>query len=425
MSVLSRRSLLAALLAFAMLLLGVPAAHAADQLVYTGNAAATRAHIVGNLVTSGPTSYSSIHTPHMGVARDNTLARAEITGLLEVGALSTSTATAATLAGKRVTATTTIADVSLLGGIITAEAVKTTATGTTALLGGKAQFASDTELVNLRVAGQALPLKVKPNTKITIPGVAQVVLNESVTQYASDRTGQISGTAVKVTLLKEIAGGAIGSTIELGYANAGISTDGTAPGEPVGGHGYSTKASANVLGIAKVLSGPTALQVLHFGGTGGQDLSNSLLRVNLPGTLGYVAATNTTVNGIRSNETSRATVANHVADVNLLNGLIRAEAIYSQAEASKAAGGDTIVKTGKSDLIGLTIAGTRIPVNVPANTTIPVPGVGKVVLNSQVVTPTGITVVGALVVIDTSGLGVPVGARVELGVANAWVTEAG
>ena len=67
------------------------------------------------------------------------------------------------------------ADVDLLGGLITADAVDTTST--TTFTGTDFETNSYTQFVNLKISNFDVPINIARNFTLTIPGVAKVVLN--------------------------------------------------------------------------------------------------------------------------------------------------------------------------------------------------------------------------------------------------------
>ena len=69
-----------------------------------------------------------------------------------------------------------------------------------------------------------------------------------------------------------------------------------------------------------------------------------------------------------------------IAGVSLLNGLITAQAIETTATATINSAGD-VRRNGGTRLIGVKIGDQRIPINVAKNTAIVIPGVLKVVIN--------------------------------------------
>jgi hypothetical protein len=69
-----------------------------------------------------------------------------------------------------------------------------------------------------------------------------------------------------------------------------------------------------------------------------------------------------------------------IANVELLNGLITAQAIETKATATINAAGE-VRRNGGTRLIGVKIGDQRIPINVAKNTGIVIPGVVKVVIN--------------------------------------------
>ena len=79
------------------------------------------------------------------------------------------------------------ANVRLLGGLITADAVETDVS-TVGRADGSIVFTGSTKLVGIKIAGVDLPAKIPKNYSVTIPGVANVSLN-----YHS--TGKLGTTA--------------------------------------------------------------------------------------------------------------------------------------------------------------------------------------------------------------------------------------
>jgi hypothetical protein len=69
-----------------------------------------------------------------------------------------------------------------------------------------------------------------------------------------------------------------------------------------------------------------------------------------------------------------------IAGVDLLDGLITANAIETEATATINGAGD-VSRTGRTRFVGVKIGDQRIPLNVPRNTAIEIPGVLRVVVN--------------------------------------------
>jgi hypothetical protein len=147
-----------------------------------------------------------------------------------------------------------------------------------------------------------------------------------------------------------------------------------APANSVSGEAFGV--SVNVAGIRV---GPTPHVVLP---PDGGMVRDELLNLAVPNvatstTLGVV-----TTGSIGPNSASAQSSAT-VEQLDLLNGVVRAEAVV--AMSSSTANGSTATSTGEgSTLIGLSISGsTPVDVTPPPNTTIPILG-GAVILNEQI-----------------------------------------
>jgi hypothetical protein len=128
--------------------------------------------------------------------------------------------------------------------------------------------------------------------------------------------------------------------------------------------------------------------------------SNSTAGVTLS-KLASVGVINTDVTGTTMGDGVKVVSHAKTANVSLLGGLIQVDAVDTTATAS---GNSTSAPSGNasSSLLGLTIAGKKYPVNVPANTTVGIPGVATVTLNANATkaTDTGAVTIGAGVVVS-------------------------
>lgn len=412
---------LAAVVALLATLAPAPAGAAITNQVLTGTAGVTQVKGVDGLVESGMTSASFLSTPDTGQTASNALADVDVAGLVHATAVSTKISTTSVTGGKKIDSTAHLANLSLLGGRIVVNAVDTTST--VSIVDGIATPSGGTRLAGISIAGTTLPIDIGKNFTVDLPGIARVTLNYSQGANTSDATAVQSNAGILVTLLSAIGTHPAGTTILVTPTQASAGLPNTPLGVGIGGSGYTTQVSANVLGLVNVISGPTARATMPPGGTAGKDVTNNTVGVNVPQVLTTGLLSNT-VNGSVAPTASRSTVTSKVAAVNVLNGLIRADAVVSKAEAYKAAG-QPIELRPSATLVNLVIAGQAIPVTVAPNTTLNVAGLGQVVLNQQVRTATGLTVRALVVKVGTAGLGLPLGTTVELGVANAWVGSQG
>lgn len=128
--------------------------------------------------------------------------------------------------------------------------------------------------------------------------------------------------------------------------------------------------------------------------------SNSTAGVTV-GKLASVGVIKTDVTGTAMGDGVKVVSHAKTANVSLLGGLVQVDAVDTTATAS----GDSTHKPSgntSSTLVGLTIAGKKYPVNVPANTTVGIPGVATVTLNASATktTDTGAVTLGAGVVVS-------------------------
>src|SRR5712692_3775814 len=150
-----------------------------------------------------------------------------------------------------------------------------------------------------------------------------------------------------------------------------------APANSVSGEAFGVSVKASVSG-AEVTVGPTPHVVLP---PDGGMVSDRLVRIAVPN-----AATSSTLEVVTTGSIGPATATAQssatVEQANLLNGVVRAEAVVAMSTST--ANGSTATSTGEgSTLIGLSINGTPVDVTPPPNTTIPIPG-GAVILNEQI-----------------------------------------
>jgi len=415
----ARRLLLALVAILSMVGVGLvampPAAQAAVPLQYAGSAGGTLVRALGGAVRSDLTSSSAINGTTYPKAQVNTLASADVlNGLAQVGAIDTAmTATdpggVGTIAGSARTA-----NVSLLGGAITVEAIRT---DITAHHDGAADIDGEvnTTFVGLEIGDADIPIDVPRGFGITIPGVASVVLNTSkTTKVGGELT--VTGAAITVTLLGAYGESPIGTTIQVNPVDASFKPLIPTNATPVSGYAYGTFVYAGAPPLVRAISGTTASQGMPPGGTAGYPLTNSTAAVELP-RIASVGAVESTCQATSVPITLDATCSNKAARLNLLNGLIKAEAITAVAHLTKDAGG-VITKDPSSVIANLRILGIPIKLQADATTKVTLPGVLTITFNAQAVTATGVTVTGLQVVLGAPLLGLPAGAVIEVAKAN-------
>ncbi len=114
----------------------------------------------------------------------------------------------------------TLESVNLLNGLITADAVL--AFASSAVENGTASSnAEGSQLANLVVNGVAMPTDVAPNTRISLPGVGYVVLNEQTLSGDGVSTSGITVNMVRVVLQDPLTGVTTGEIV-VGSATSSV-----------------------------------------------------------------------------------------------------------------------------------------------------------------------------------------------------------
>ncbi|KQV73991.1 hypothetical protein ASC61_02635 [Aeromicrobium sp. Root344] len=378
---------------------------------YYGAAGGTYVRVLGSTVISDPTAASSISGTTYPNQQSNNVASAEVGTLVRAGAVTSSVDV--TKVGTTVTETAKAqtANVSLLNGLIKVNALKTVthATRTGTVLAGD----SDTELVGVAIKGKNIPLDVDNNFGVDIAGIASIILNEKKVEVVGGKI-TVTGSALKVKLLKAYEGSPIGTTITVNPTTASLSPS-QSTATPVGGFAYGTYAKVNVGTSIKVISGTSALAATPQGSTFGYDIYNRTAQLNVPLVL-QVGAIQSVANSISGASTADVTHSNETAGVNVLNGLIRADAIKVSARSQKFSPG-VRTNTAKTELVNLIIGGKKIALDPAVNTTTTIPKIVKVVINEQTIDAWSSKVVGLHVTLLSPRSGLTTGAEIYVAVA--------
>ena len=382
--------------------------------IFTGSAGGSKVNAVNGTVTSDLTAQSGINTSKPGVTNSNEVLDANVLNLVTAGVIDTSVSSSTPPGGgQEVTSHARTANVSLLGGAITAKAVDTIATAIYTT-DGQSQFSINTTFVDLIVGGNPIPVNVRPNFGINIPGLASVTLNAQYAQHSANGT-TVDADGLVITLLKGVGNSPLGTVIQLNPIYAAVGQK-SASQHNLAGYGYATKITSNVGSSIKVNAGPSAEETMPPTGTQGKDLTNSTAAVNL-GTAAQVKAISTTVNGTEVPDHSDGTVTVRLAKVNLLGGLIKADALTGVAHVS-IDGSSLPVSTESTSLVNLVIGGQAIPINVSPNTVINLAGIAQITINQQAASY-GVSFVRVLdIKLLVAKYGLPAGAEIEVGTAE-------
>jgi hypothetical protein len=397
-----------------MLVQAAPALAKASEIGFNAEAYGTQV-LVGTTVQSGRSAASSLAcTSTVGVEHTNSAASVGVPIVLSTGTIDTSAASESNATGVDSTGTSTIQNVSLLNGLVGATAVDSVST-TSRDTATKALSTSSagTQFVGLNVLGLPITGTPAPNTKITLPGVGYVELNQQ-TSHVNQKAGKaglkVIAIHVDVTLSTPLA--PVGTQIFVGYASSGL-------GGPVVGllDGLAFGASANVANT--ILAGEAFPEALACFGTEGVTKTNSGAAVSLPGIATSGTVTDT-AEGVAGHKNAMVHMTSTIEGLNLLSSILTATAISADVSAS----GNAPTLTDNSSFLGLTVAGfPAIGDNVAPNTKLSLAGLGTLYLHRVFKEANKITVimVELVVTVPSNPLGLALGTTVKVGFARAGI----
>ena len=132
-----------------------------------------------------------------GKTRTNNIAGLGVGKIVTIGTGDTTAFGGPNATGASAKTTAKVQSLRLLNGLITASIV--TAAAEEKVVNGRHSRSTDgTSFVGLKVLGVSLPLKVPANTKITLPSLGYVILNEQIVPSTGGRT-QVNGVHIKIT----------------------------------------------------------------------------------------------------------------------------------------------------------------------------------------------------------------------------------
>jgi hypothetical protein len=383
----------------------------ATEMGFVGTAFGTEV-TVASTVKSGRSAESTLGcTDKTGVTHSNSVASVGLPGILTSGTVTTSAASEQTSSGPASASSATTEGASLLGGLVSATAVESVSTTARSQRTHKfSSSAAGTEFLGLKVAGVPISGTPAPNTKLTLPGVGYVELNQQTGHAYAHKAGlTVIGIHVVVDLSTPLA--PLGTQIIVSDATSTL-------GGPVTGllSGVAYGASANVANT--IIAGREFPESLGCLGTGGVARTNTGVSIGIPGilTTGTVADT---VEGSTTATKASGEASSTVQGVNLA-GLVKATAIKADVTGT----GNPPVGTNHSTFLGLSVTGfPGITDNVPPNTKLSLAGLGTLWLNRQTVTSHKITVIMVQldVTVPTNPLGVQPGTVVNIASAPVGV----
>lgn len=402
--------------------LTVPAqpAQAADiKYSYAARTGGTHVKIFDGTVNSEVTAQSSVTGGADSATSTNSTESAKVADLLRIGGIETETTAKVAATSTTLTSFARTAGVNLLKGLIKVDAVETNVS-TTGRADGSDSFTADTKLLGISIVGVNLPVRIPKNYSVKIPGVAAISLNVQLHNKVDGIVSTV-GWAIGVTLIKPRDGYSAGTRILVNPVNQYLGEVKPTTGAKLYGTAYGTRAQVDAGSSVQVLSEPTAYIATPPDSSKGQTLRNQTLGVNVPGllTTGAVTSTTYSTKDLFGNAVVRNT--NEIARLNILSGLIRADAIEVSAAGTMQDGKWT--SRMRTTFVNLVVAGRKIPIDVGKNTVINVARLGEVAINLQQKNASNAAnrIYGIRITLGTKRAGLPVGAVIEIGVATTII----
>lgn len=321
--------------------------------------------------------------------------------------------------------TSKIVDLNALDGLITADGIKAVAetkAGRNKIL----STAGGSHFVNLRIAGQKVPVDIASGSRRNLPGIGHVEIKR-VTRSGNGT----SSSGIQVEMLRIVVTRSnsfdlpIGAEIVVAHAKSGFVR--RQPVVEVGGSAYASTSKTSSLSLRNN-TGRSAAIYMGCGGTQGRTRSNNINLLDVPGVLNAGTGRTTAFGGKTSSGTLAKTTAT-VENLNLLDpdgpgvlpGLVTADLVRAVAKSSYGSGGGTASSQG-SRFVNLMVAGVPIAADVPPNTRANLPGLGFVrlyqrTLNSGASGASASVQMIHLFVTESNDFGLPI--NTELIIASA------
>jgi len=310
----------------------------------------------------------------------------------------------------------------VLGGAITATVVKAQA-NSAASAGSATSNETGSQLAGLVVAGTPVAALPSPNTRLTLPGLGYVILNEVIGPANNIKSSSgATLTHVYVNMIHvyvdtaNTLGVKVGTEIVVGSAYSSF----TIPPAPfqVNPTAYSLYASG-VNGNLHATSGPWSIASV---GCNALSDTNRLATASTP-----VGSAGAMVDAVSASELTTSTTAaakSSTGSVNLLKGLIAGQSLVSTASVKRS--GASFTRTAAFTFASLVVGGASIAASVAPNTRVNLPGLGYAIVNAQ----SGTTANGGaaeevngvlIYVTSTNAYNLPIGAQIVIAHAHAAI----
>ena len=339
-----------------------------DKFVHGGNAYGVKVQVGGLLVVTpqvsadigscfGNTS-NGAHKTALSLNIPNILSSDSVDSHVETGKSSDGTSTFTR-------STETIQNVNLLGGLIHATTLK--ALSEVRYTDGSGfSFRNGSSVVGLTINGKSINGAQAPNTKIDLPGIGFVVVNEQKRNVKSDFASQeVNLIHVHVTNAGNPLGLQLGTDITVAHAFASLTTP-----LPIGGrvNGTASGIYYRLGNVVKIGQNPHA-SIPCLGGTSTANLAT----LSVPSIVSAQTMATTATGTLGPTKTVGETTAT-IQSVNLLNGLVTGTAIKAVAHGEFDGTNYTFNSNGST--LFVSVAGVPV-LNIQPNTTIQIPTLGR------------------------------------------------
>jgi hypothetical protein len=404
-------------------------------LTLTGEAYGTFA-IVGRTAKSDKTAPVNVGGPctfndqRLPIHRQDSVARARIASLdTRTGVIETTADASESNGTVAVRTTATAHDVSLLDGLIRATEVR--AASETSYNGSAfGTSAAGSTFVDLVIAGEPIEPDVPPNTRIALPGLGVVVLNEQRSREDPDSAAlTVNMIHVRITEQNQ-AGYEVGTNLFVAHAQSGIKQH-----EPViarlDGNAYGTwvRGEIEVPGGVDIglNSGRSAYVAVSCDGTDGHVKSDFVASVDVPsdGSVLEAGTIRTTAEGDVGETSAHAKTTARVEGARVLGDVVRASLIKAAARA-ELSGGEVSLSHQGSGFGTLEVEGhPEIGPDVEPNTKVELAGLGTLWLYrvQEGSNAIRVTMIELDVTVKNNDLDLAVGTIVRIAAASASAHE--
>src|SRR5579871_1338504 len=362
---------------------------------------------------SGPISQVGFACDPLPTTDTNSASLVEYNSAINAGSATSTLTVSTTSASNSIEASADIEGLKLFNGLISAGSIHTDVTSTATASGGTSS--NNSIFSGLSISGASMLVNPAPNTKVTLPGIGYVVLNEQHGPFDGAASTSISVNALDVHIT---AGPSAGTNLLIGHAESSESI--TAQPLTVRGAAYGFYSSGPSGTNASSTIGPMGYtEVSCIGGT--SSISSNGLSSSQVGNTGAIhsSATGKIVSsgGSASGQTtmSASTLLKKLIDFSTM-------ALSAQADITNGAGSCASSMT----LTNGSVNGKALNNNPAPGTRIDLPGIGYVIVNEVVcsnnssVTEEGVIGFDINVTMANS-LGLPIGDRILIGVSYARV----